>query len=331
MNLYEQQSSNRRKTWLVMLLFAAFFSAIGIGFDAFYLGTFDAAPIPVGTLAALTFSSGSALVSYFGGDRAVLLSTGAVATADALSKSDDPDDRFALKQFENTVEEMAIAAGLPRPRTYVVPDPDPNAFATGRSPAHASIAVTRGLLARLNRDELQGVVAHEMSHIRNYDIRLMTVVAALVGALALIADWATRGLRHARRATDDDSRAGALVALVAFVAWCATILVAPIVGQLLAAAISRRREFLADASGAELTRNPIALANALEKVDRDAAPTTAIKEGSAHLCIVDPTGRPLERRRGRLADLFATHPPIEDRVAALRTMAYERQRPTGPT
>ncbi|MGH9161107.1 MAG: M48 family metalloprotease, partial [Vicinamibacteraceae bacterium] len=194
MNIYEQQRSNRRKTWLVLLLFLAFFGILGLGFDAFQLGTLNAVPLPIATIAALGFGSTSAVASYFAGDRAVLASTGALPARDAITSARTPDESLRLRQFENVVDEMAIAAGLPRPKSYVVPDSDPNAFATGRDPEHASIAVTRGLLDALDREELQGVVAHEMSHIRNFDIRLMTVVAALVGAVALIADWAVRGM-----------------------------------------------------------------------------------------------------------------------------------------
>ncbi|MPZ16867.1 MAG: M48 family metalloprotease [Luteitalea sp.] len=323
MNIFEQQRSNRRKTWLALLLFLAFFAVLGLGFDAFQLGTINAVPLPVGTLAALGFGSTSALVSYFAGDRAVLASTGALPAGDAIARAPTPDETLRLRQFENVVDEMAIAAGLPRPKSYVVPDPDPNAFATGRDPEHASIAVTRGLLETLNREELQGVVAHEMSHIRNFDIRLMTVVAALVGAVALISDWAVRGMGM-RGLTGRSRRGhGGGAQLLFVLVWILTAALAPIVSQMLATAISRRREFLADASGAELTRNPLALASALQKVDGAAAPTKAIKRGSAHLCIADPTGRPLERREGRLADLFATHPPVQQRVEALRRMAYQ--------
>ena len=163
---------------------------------------------------------------------------------------------------------MAIAAGLPRPRVYVVPDADPNAFATGRGPEHSSIAVTRGLLDTLDREELQGVVAHEMSHIRNLDIRVMTVVAALVGAMALLSDWARRGMTWGggsrRRGNGAEPAAPAIVFLAI---WLVAIVLAPFVAQLLAMMVSRRREYLADASGAELTRNPIGLARALEKIE----------------------------------------------------------------
>jgi heat shock protein HtpX len=220
--------------------------------------------------------------------------------------------------LQNVAEEMAIASGLPVPRLHVIPDADPNAFATGRDPANSHIVVTEGLLTALNRDELQGVVAHEMAHIRNYDIRLMTVVAALIGAVVLLSELGRRtmvygGGGHRKKGSN---------ALIA-VAWIAGLILAPFVSRILAMAVSRQREYLADASGAEMTRNPAALASALEKIDAAAAPTKAIKQGTAHLCIADPLGRAVNRREGFLADLFATHPPITKRVMLLRAMAYQ--------
>jgi heat shock protein HtpX len=226
------------------------------------------------------------------------------------------------------VDEMSIAAGLPRPRIYIVPDPDPNAFATGRDPAHASIAVTKGLLDMVSRDELQGVVAHELSHVRNLDIRLMTVIAAMVGAAVLIADWTTRGLRMgagggSSRGRSREKGGGGLLVLIMFALWLLAVVLAPAIGQALAMLVSRKREYLADASGAELTRNPLALATALTKIDAAAAPTASIKRGTAHLCIADPLGRALGLRQGRWANLMASHPPMANRIAVLREMAFE--------
>ena len=329
MNLYEQQASNRRKTWLVMLAFVAFFLFLGFGFDAFYLGAARGG-FPVGSAIALGVGSVSAAVSYFSGDRAVLLST-AARPIEELQASASDDDRLKLRQLENIVDEMAIASGLPRPKVYVVPDADPNAFATGRDPAHASLAVTRGLLDTLDREELQGVVAHEMSHIRNLDVRVMTMVAALAGAVALLADWARRGMTWGggrRRATDrsssDEGRGGGLAGIILFVVWLVAMLIAPLVAQLLAMMVSRRREYLADASGAELTRNPLGLARALEKIDAAAGPTAVVNRGTAHLCIADPLGRPMNLRQGAVANLFASHPPMAARIDALKEMAFQR-------
>lgn len=325
-NLLEQQASNRRRTWLVMGVFIAFLALLGFGFDSLYLGT-GAGPVPVGTLIALGVGSVSALTGYYTGDRAVLAASGAQPLDQMRASAPTEVDSLKLRQLENVVHEMAIASGLPAPKVYVVPDQDPNAFATGRDPAHASIAVTRGLLDRLSREELQGVVAHEMSHIRNYDIRLMTIVAALVGAVALLSDWAARGMRFGGgRRGRDRKNSGAAIIFVAV--WLVAILLAPLVSQLLATMVSRRREYLADASGAELTRNPLGLAEALEKIERSAEPTQAINRGSAHLCIADPIGRAMGLREGFWADLFATHPPMSKRIAALHEMAFQAKRPS---
>jgi heat shock protein HtpX len=324
MNLYEQQASNRRRTWVVMSVFVAFLFVLGYGFDLFYLGV----RVPVAAFVALVVGAASSAAGFYSGDRAVLASAGAVPVETLESTAPSDADRLKLKQLDNVVEEMAIASGLPKPRAYVVPDPDPNAFATGRDPDHASIAVTRGLLDALNREELQAVVAHEMSHVRNYDSRLMTVVAALVGAIVLLADWAARGMQfggRGRRLSRDDKSGGGILGVVLLVVWLAAVLLAPLIGQLLAMMVSRRREYLADASAAELTRNPLALASALQRIEFAAEPTTSIKRGTAHLCIADPLGRKAGLREGLVADLFASHPPMVKRIAALRAMSYVGQ------
>ena len=324
MNLYEQQAANRRRTWIVMIAFVVFLVLLGVGFDAFFFGV-DRAFVPVGSFVALGVGSVSALVGYVKGDRMVLAATGARPLAEVAAGASE-DEALKLRQLENVVDEMAIAAGLPRPPVYVVPDPDPNAFAAGRGPGHSSIAVTEGLLDALDREELQGVIAHELSHVRNYDTRVMTVVAALVGGIVLLSDWARRGMfwgggrRRGRGSRDGGGATGVLF----FVVWIVAIALAPLIAQMLAMSVSRKREYLADASGAELTRNPLGLARALEAIDGAAAPTTSVRRGSAHLCIADPLGRAMNLRRGRAADLFASHPPMADRIAALREMAFER-------
>jgi heat shock protein HtpX len=304
-----------------MLIFVGFLLFLGYGFDRFYVGDGEFV-FPIGTLAALGVGSVSALTSYYSGDRAVLLSTGAVAIDRALSAEAAEDAAFKLRQLDNVVEEMSIAAGLPKPRVYVVPDPDPNAFATGRDPEHASIAVTRGLLDAVTRDELQGVVAHELSHVRNLDIRLMTVIAAMVGTFALLSDWTSRGLRHggSRRGRSKDKGGFGVILLVI---WIIAALLAPMIGQMLAMMVSRRREYLADASGAELTRNPLALARALEKIEHAHAPTGSVKRGTAHLCIADPLGKTVGLRQGWVPDLLASHPPMPNRITALRQMGFQ--------
>ena len=320
-----------------MAVFVAFFLFLGYGFDRFYVGDGDFV-FPFGTFAALGVGGVSAFSSYYSGDRAVLLSTGAIPIERALgalaAAANSPDasaslvpedDALKLRQLDNVVEEMSIAAGLPKPKVYIIPDSDPNAFATGRDAEHASIAVTRGLLDTVTREELQGVVAHELSHVRNLDIRLMTVTAAMVGAIALISDWTSRGLWQgssgggSRRGRSKDKNGAAIVLLVI---WIVAILLAPLVGQMLAMLVSRRREYLADASGAELTRNPLALARALEKIDQAHAPTHSIKRGTAHLCIADPLGKVIGLRQGGVADLLASHPPMANRITALRQMGF---------
>lgn len=326
MNLYQQQARNRRRTWLVMTAFVGLVLFLGLGFDVAAFST-EGVFVPVGTSLALLYGGGTAGYSYFNGDRAVLASTKAVELEDALASA---PDRVDLRQLRNVVDEMAIAAGLPRPRTFVVDDPDANAFATGRDPEHASIAVTEGLLKTLTREQLQAVVAHEMSHIRNYDIRLMTMVAALVGAVALLSDWAARGWRMGlfdnrggHRSGTSKKGGGNPMVLLMVVVWVCAMVVAPILARLLATLVSRKREFLADATAAELTRNPGALADALEVIETQATPTVAVKRGSAHLCIADPLGRPVNEKTGFWANLMATHPPMHERIAALRAMAYQ--------
>lgn len=307
-----------------MVAFVAFLLLLGVGFDSLYIGGLGGG-VPIGSILALGVGSIGAVASYYTGDRAVLLSSGARPIAEVAAAASDAD-KLKLRQLNNVVDEVAIAAGIPRPPVYIVPDPDPNAFATGRGPGKSSIAVTQGLLNALDREELQGVIAHEMSHIRNLDTRVMTIVAALVGAVALLADWARRGMWYGGgRGRDNDRERGSGAAGAFFFAvWIVAIIVAPLVAQLLAMMVSRKRESLADASGAELTRNPLGLARALEKIEDAVEPTRAIKQGSAHLCIADPLGRQanVPGERG-WAGLFASHPPMAQRIAALQQMAYQ--------
>jgi heat shock protein HtpX len=328
-NLFEEQRRNRRDTWLLIVGFVLLLAVVGFGFDVFILAATRvvragglALPVPFAATGAALLGIGSAWVGYRFGDRAILASSFArPVTGDDAS----PD----VKRLMNVVTEMAIAAGLPMPRVHLIDDPDPNAFATGRGPEHASIAVTTGLLGAMTRDELQGVVAHEMAHIRNFDIRKMMLVAALLGAVLLLSDWATR-LRLGAPPSGGPGRrrdGGAVpgpLGVVLLALWLLTVLLTPLLGRLLATAVSRRRESLADASGAELTRNPLGLAGALRKLEAAAAPTRRIHRGTAHLCIADPLGRAVNEREGWLADLFATHPPIAERIARLESMAYRR-------
>jgi len=323
-NLYEQQKRNRRKTALVVVVFILFLGFLGLGFDLYFFGTDPlgfigpAYGFPVASLVALGVGGMGAAWGLSGGAAAVLASAHAYPVP-------DNDPRFRM--LNNVVDEMTIASGIPRPAVYIIPDADPNAFATGRDPGHSAIAVTEGLLETLNREELQGVVAHEMGHIKNYDIRLTTVVAALVGAAFLLSDWGTRAMRFgffggSRGKSRSRGSAGGVLGLAIMVLWIVTLILAPVISRLLAMSVSRQREYLADASGAELTRNPLGLASALSKLQNASAPTASIKKGSAHLCIVDPLGKKMNFREGKVAELFGTHPPIEKRITVLKAMAY---------
>ncbi len=342
MNIYEQQDSNRRLTALIMGGFVAFFLFLGLGFDYFRLnfnpyaepavewnadGYYEAkapagsARIPFGTIAALLLGLGLTANSFYNGPRMVLRST----MARRAIPDNDKEHRYI-----NVVAEMATAAGLPAPKAYVIPDPDLNAFATGTNPSNSVIAVTEGLLGSLNREELQGVVAHEMSHIRNFDIRLMTICAALMGAIALISDFAGRSMRYGGRGSPSRGsgrKGGGAAAVIVFVVWIIAVILAPLISRMLAMAISRRREYLADAGSAELTRNPMALISALEKIRNAVMPTNAINNGVAHMCIADPRGSLIEEKMGLAADLLATHPPMEKRILALKVMAYQASHP----
>ena len=329
-NLFAQQEANRRRsTWLI-IGFIVFFAWVGFGGDlALGLLTADAPPdsyhhvVPVIGIFTTLVAAGICWFSWRFGAQRVLWSTGAWEIVEAATP--------AQRQLVNVVEEMAIASGIPKPKVYVVPDPDPNAFATGRDAETASIAVTEGLLEALNRDELQAVVAHEMAHIRNLDVRLMTLLAGMVGAIALMSDGMGRTMRLGRYGSGsgrssngggDGKGGGNPLGLVVLVLWLVTLIVAPLVSRILAMSVSRKREYLADAGGAQFTRNPLALAAALEKLAAATAPTRAITLGAAHLCIVDPSPGLLSERSGLLADVMASHPPISQRIARLKAMAY---------
>jgi len=332
LNLFQQQEANRRRTVLLVVGFVVFFAWLGFGGDYIYhLSTLDAPraayhhTFPWFGIALTAVALLTAWYAYATGPEKVLWSTGAREVLDAT----DPKE----KQLVNVVEEMAIAAGVPRPRIWIVDDADPNAFATGTDPLHAHVAVTRGLVDLCTRDELQAVIGHELGHVKNLDVRLMTTLAALVGAVALMHDGATRVLRGGFRggsggggggggSRGGGKRGGAPLVLILLVVWIISWLLAPIITQMLALAVSRKREYLADAMSAQFTRNPLALASALQKIEGADAPTSAIKRGAAHLCIADPLGRRLTAREGLFADALATHPPMVKRIAILRGMGY---------
>ena len=300
--MYEQIARNKRASLVLVAVVVAVLLLLGyvIGFawtgrsygGLGVLGAFG--------IVAIIWS----LIGYYAGAGMVLAVTG----ARQITHDDAP-------QLWNVVEEMSIAAGTPMPKVYIIDDQAPNAFATGRDPQHASLAVTKGLLAMMNRDELQGVVSHEMSHIRNYDIRFATLVGVLVGMIALISDFFLRSTWFGfggRRSRSGEGDAGAIMFLVAIV----LALVAPIFAWLVQLAVSRRREYLADASGVELTRNPLGLASALEKIAADPRPLRHANRATAHMYIANPL-----RKLKQTESLFDTHPPIQKRIAILRAMA----------
>jgi heat shock protein HtpX len=344
-NLFEQQRKNRRRSAILVGIFLLFFAWIGFGGDyVFYLytnpsptaGLSQASGRGLGSaggyhhtfpwfgIAATLLGLGMAWYGWKNGPKQVLWASGAWQ----LVQPDKPEEKVLV----NVVEEMAIAASIPRPAIWIVPDPDPNAFATGTDERHANIAVTEGLLTTLNRDELQAVVAHELAHIKNYDVKLMTLLAALVGVLALISQgtrrvmWGTGGRVSGGRSSGGRKGGGGGLVFVLLIVWLISLMLAPLISRLLALAVSRKREFLADASSAQFTRNPAALASALRKIEDAAAPTQSIQHGSAHLCIADPLGRRSNLHEGFLSDFFGTHPPMAVRIARLKAMAYQYQK-----
>jgi heat shock protein HtpX len=265
-------------------------------------GTAPEVAIPVGIAIASALAAGAVVFALNSGSRLVLAAAGA-----------RPADRTQYSRLHNVVEEMAISAGLPTPAVYVIDDPSPNAFATGISPARASITATTGLLEIMNREELEGVIAHEMSHIKNYDVRLILVVSTLIGLAALLASLAWRSLLFARPRGRDGEQVAVLVMVLALF----LTLIALVVGPLIRFALSRRREELADVSGAQLTRNPMGLAHALRKLEQNDKPFAKFNHATAAMCIDDP----LQHHDQWYHHLFDTHPPIEERIAILERIA----------
>lgn len=296
--MYNQITSNKRKTWVLIILFLGVVLAIGYLYD--YLYGYGSGGLILAGVVALVM----ALTGYFSGDKLAL----AVSGAKAITKE---QNAYLWRMVEN----LCISQGLPMPRLHIIQDPAINAFATGRDPKHASIAVTTGALEKLENEELEGVLAHELSHVKNYDIRLMTLVIVLVGIVALASDWMLRmhifGFGSGGR--DRDRGAHPLFLVIGLI----LMILAPIIAQLIKLAVSRRREYLADASGALMTRFPEGLANALEKIGAQKAPLRRANEATAHLYFANPFGA----TRKWLSHAFSTHPPIEDRIKVLRQMS----------
>ncbi len=293
-SLYTQQSRNVFRTWTLMGVFLMFVIAIGWLIAQYY-----------GNSAILYIALGFALITnvgaYWFSDKVAIASAGAY-----------PADEQEYKELHRIVENLAITAGLPKPRVYIIDDPAPNAFATGRDPKHAVVAVTTGLLQMMNRSELEGVIAHELSHVGNRDILVMTVAVVLVGFISVLANIFLRVSMFG--GGDRDRNAGPLVAIAAVLA----MILAPIAAQLIQLAISRKREFLADVSGALLTRYPEGLESALQKLGSYEAPMQRASTTTAHLFITNPFGA---HEAGQwVQKLFSTHPPIEERIEALEGM-----------
>lgn len=290
MNLYQQRSANMWKTWGLMLGFFLLVIFVGWAVSWYY-------DSPIILYGAVIFSILMNVGSYWFSDKLVLSMTGA-----------KPATRAEFFDLYTVTENLAITAGMPMPKLYVIDDPAPNAFATGRDEKHAVVAATTGLLAIMNRSELEGVIAHELSHIQNKDMLVMTVAVVLAGFLAIIADIFLRMSMFG--GSSDNNRGNALLAVLAIVG----VILAPIAAQLIQLAISRRREYLADSSGALLTRYPEGLASALAKIGSYAAPMRQANHATAHLFIGNPFG---SRAASAMNRLFATHPPVEDRIAKL--------------
>ena len=301
----ERIAVNRRNSLLLIAAFLAFVAVFGYVIGWAWIG--DPAGALFGLGLAFVVGTISGIATYYGGDRMVL----AASRAREITHDDAP-------VLFNVVEEMAIAAGLPMPKVYIIEDSAPNAFATGRDPEHASVAVTSGLLEKLDRDELQGVIAHEMSHVGNFDIRYAMLVGVLVGTTVLISDFFLRGLWFSggARGGGRGGGGGGPIQLVMIVVAILLAILAPLFARLLQLSISRQREYLADATAVQLTRNPKGLADALQKISGDREVLEAANRATAHLYIVNPVKGFEKRAKG----LFSTHPPIEDRIEILRSM-----------
>jgi len=296
LNVYEQVDRNKRRSTFVIILFAVFVALViyflgrAFGFGSEFVAW------------ALVFSGLTSFAGYWYSDKIILT----ISSAHPASKTTD-------YHFFNAVENICLAARLPMPKLYVIDDSAPNAFATGRDPQHAVVVATTGLLDKLNKTEIEGVVAHEISHIRNYDMRLMTVTVVLVGMITLLSDRLLRGSMIRRRSDKEGS--GGIFLVVGII----LALLSPIIGKLIQLTLSRRREFLADAGSAMLTRQPSGLIQALRKISADAEPLEAANKATAPLYIVNPFKSREDKATG-LANLFNTHPPIGERIKALEGM-----------
>ncbi len=305
---YQQIAANRRNSFLMALLVVVLLGLLGFAIGYVIFG--GAAGGLATTVGAVGIGALSGVATYFAGDKLVLAVSGAAPVSEA-----------AAPQLMNVVREMAIAANVPMPAVYVIDDSAPNAFATGRDPAHASVAVTTGLLEKLDREELQGVLAHELSHVRNLDIRFSLIVGVMVGVIAILADFFLRftfwgGVSG--RSRDRDGGGGGAQAII-FVLAIALAILAPIISRFIQLAVSRQREYLADASSVELTRNPYGLERALAKIGGDKEVLEVANRGTQHLYFTNP----IKKFEARSSNLMSTHPAIIDRINRLRELTGE--------
>jgi heat shock protein HtpX len=305
---YQQAAANRRNSFLMALVVVVLLGLLGFAIGYVLFGS--AAGGVATTLGAVSLGAVSGVATYFAGDKLVLAVSGAVPVTEAQAP-----------QLMNVVREMAIAANVPMPKVYMIDDTAPNAFATGRDPAHASVAVTTGLLEKLDREELQGVLGHELSHVRNLDIRFSLVVGVMVGVIAILADFFLRftfwGGVSGRRSRDSSSGGG--VQAVIFIIAIALAVLAPLISRFIQLAVSRQREYLADASSVELTRNPYGLERALAKIGGDQEVLEVANRGTQHLYFTNP----IKKFEARSSNLMSTHPPILDRINRLRELTGE--------
>ncbi len=291
--LYTQKDKNIRRTWMLITFFLIFIIALGWVFSYQFNS-------PIILIIAVVFSTVTSFASYWYSDKIVL----AMSHAKEVKHDQNPD-------LYHLVENLCITAGLPLPKIYIINESAPNAFATGRDPEHAVIAITRGLLEKLDRSELEGVLAHELSHIGNRDILLQTVVVILVGLVALLSDWFLRWSFFGRKSNDKDTgQLGTIMAVIGII----LAILSPLIAVLIQMSVSRKREFLADASGALLTRYPEGLAKALEKISQDQTPLKVANKATAHMYITNPF------RGKKISKMFMTHPPTEERIKSLRGM-----------
>ena len=311
------EATNRRETVILVAVMIVILTALGFGLDvwsgAIRIAQGQLYGFPILTIFALIFGGVQAVISFYGGAQLVLFSVHArTLTPDTLQH----------QQVLDVINEMAIAAQMPVPRAYIMDDPAPNAFATGRDPQHSVICVTQGLVDHMDREEMQGVIGHEMSHIRDYDIRTMMIVAVMVGGIAMLSDFFFRmmfyssGRGGGRSSNGKNDGGGALVLI--YIATLVLAVVAPILSQLVAMAISRQREYLADASSVEFTRNPRALLRALEQIAKSESPLKAGTSGTAHMFIVNPREGLREDKEGFFDNLLSSHPPLSKRIERLR-------------